>query len=692
VLAAIAHGASCGALWCVRPPRLRGADLRALTRLRSAPPAAPLPSHDTPRPPPDAPPLLIPRVIHQTFRSLEALPPPAVALMATWRARNPGWAARFWSDDECATFVETEFPEYRDAYHALPKDVERADFFRYLVILRHGGVYADVDTECRAPLDTWLLPADALVVGWENEFPSAARAAGRRYVRKRQVLQWVFAGAPGHPALRAVCDHVAAHARAVLSPSPNFDTLERTGPGAFTDAVLAAADAHPPSAAAGGDAWRVRVLPKAVLGAHPRGLDGVSPDDARVAVLHHYLGTWKSVRGWAGGGLLGAAVGALRATGAVAAPAPAAAGFEPALPRDRAAPRFYPVSLLTAPPVSILVPLAGAGERVGGDDAAAGVTAFGAWAPGAPPSVGSSPVDVLLAALDACGDAEGALLDLGAGVGAASAAAAARGRRVVAAEAGPVLAAALRATVAYNGFEGLVDVKEVAVGVRAGVGVACLDATAPAGARDDAPRGYGPGPDPASDYSSSLACARTAPRVEGASLAPDGGRVAAVRVSAPGWEAAALDGLAPLLESATPPPVLMLELDVAALDARDGAGAAPAALARLRALGYASASHAGPACAARWTALARSLRLPALTRRASPGGGRVTASLPAGVHADALAPPPWCALAPAGDDDMLAAARRARRAETLLFLRESGEGVRAALDPDADGDGDALAP
>jgi hypothetical protein len=91
--------------------------------------------------------------------------------------------------------------------------------------------------------------------------------------------------------------------------------------------------------------------------------------------------------------------------------------------------------------VSVTVPLAGAGERVAGDDAAAGVTVYGAWAPGGPPPPGASPTDALLAALGA-GDG-GVLLDVGAGVGAASIAAASRGVRVVAAEAGPVLAAAL---------------------------------------------------------------------------------------------------------------------------------------------------------------------------------------------------------------------------------------------------------
>ena len=57
-----------------------------------------------------------------------------------------------------------------------------------MVVLRLGGVYADVDTECRKPLDQLILPYDTMVVSWENEFPTAEEASRRQYVRKRQVL------------------------------------------------------------------------------------------------------------------------------------------------------------------------------------------------------------------------------------------------------------------------------------------------------------------------------------------------------------------------------------------------------------------------------------------------------------------------------------------------------------------------
>ena len=54
-----------------------------------------------------------------------------------------------------------------------------------------------------------------------------------------QLVQWAFAGQAGHPALRAVIDRIGTHADRHFSADSDRDTLEGTGPGVWTDVMLA---------------------------------------------------------------------------------------------------------------------------------------------------------------------------------------------------------------------------------------------------------------------------------------------------------------------------------------------------------------------------------------------------------------------------------------------------------------------
>lgn len=461
-------------------------------------------------------PLMIPRIIHQTYKTSD-VPDRVKGLMRTWAEKNPGWKTRFYNDAECYKFVEREFPEYYDAYVSLPKDVERSDFFRYLIVLHTGGVYADIDTECRQPMDSYLRSTDTLVVGWENEFRTDEMAYSRHFVRRRQVLNWVFAGAPGHPALREICDHIARSAHRVFTNNTNRDTLERTGPGAFTDVIVrqfwlhskateAAKDVLAPRATSAwgtedipevqarleearrrvpgtrgqkGDAWNVRVMPKVSFGVHPTGEDGVPFDDPGVLVAHHFLGSWKSRKGWNSAkkgvgdyitlfftslGLGKSGLEEYRAQLSHADP------FY-AMPKvnERAG---YPVSAAFDPPFDMLTHLSGSNASGGVVDVVgASLTKWGGWQAGRYEPKAPTSAEALVGSLSSArgrGSREGGggvLLDVGAGLGLFSLAAAARGFPVIAYEwgGGDEL---LEASVAHNGFGELVDVRVVRVGGR----------------------------------------------------------------------------------------------------------------------------------------------------------------------------------------------------------------------------------
>lgn len=115
---------------------------------------------------------------------------------------------------------------------------------RYMVVLRLGGAYADVDAECRQPLDSIIQPADALLVGWDTEVSNATSAAATGLARQRLVANWFFVAAAGHPVLRELCDRIAHNAMSTFSKDAVRDTAERTGQGLWTDVVLRHALQH----------------------------------------------------------------------------------------------------------------------------------------------------------------------------------------------------------------------------------------------------------------------------------------------------------------------------------------------------------------------------------------------------------------------------------------------------------------
>src|SRR4051812_16885289 len=51
----------------------------------------------------------IPRIIHQTYRSLDALPASIRDSIAALRGRNPGWEYRFYDDEAMVRFIRDEY-------------------------------------------------------------------------------------------------------------------------------------------------------------------------------------------------------------------------------------------------------------------------------------------------------------------------------------------------------------------------------------------------------------------------------------------------------------------------------------------------------------------------------------------------------------------------------------------------------
>lgn len=124
----------------------------------------------------------IPKIIHQTwkFENDEIVK----KSKNSWLKHHPDYKYYFYTDHECHNFVKNFYPQYFNTYKNL-KIIEQVDIWRYLVIHKYGGIYADIDTICIKNISSLLLNNN-IVVGIEYDSPI-------------QYLQWFFASVPKNP-------------------------------------------------------------------------------------------------------------------------------------------------------------------------------------------------------------------------------------------------------------------------------------------------------------------------------------------------------------------------------------------------------------------------------------------------------------------------------------------------------------
>ena len=97
----------------------------------------------------------IPYNLFQTFKTKD-LSPAFQAFVDTWKEHNPEYAYKFYDDDMCDQFMKEFDVRAWKAYRRIIPGAFKADMWRYCVLYKYGGVYADVDTVCLGKIDDFL--------------------------------------------------------------------------------------------------------------------------------------------------------------------------------------------------------------------------------------------------------------------------------------------------------------------------------------------------------------------------------------------------------------------------------------------------------------------------------------------------------------------------------------------------------
>ena len=162
----------------------------------------------------------IPKNIFQTFKS-NKLPWLTRMHIKRMLRRNPDYAYHFYDDEKIEEFFKKEYPfEYYKAYKSLTIGAAKADFFRYAVLYKKGGVYLDIDSKLVSKFKDFIKQDDEAIISIER--------SGDYYV------QWALIFNAGHPFLKRtleIClDNIFEH------KFPH-DVHKTTGPPVLSQAI-----------------------------------------------------------------------------------------------------------------------------------------------------------------------------------------------------------------------------------------------------------------------------------------------------------------------------------------------------------------------------------------------------------------------------------------------------------------------
>ena len=167
---------------------------------------------------------MIPNNIFQTHKSLNYIFSNPILKEAhkSWQIKDYNYF--FYNDNQCDNFINEHFPEIKDAYDSLPLRVMKADLWRYCIIYKSGGIYADSDTELLIHPSFFRNNNNIhFIVTPENDI---------------HFCQWCFAAVANSPVLKKVIDLSVERIRNTNVMSGEHLIHYLTGPGVFTDGIF----------------------------------------------------------------------------------------------------------------------------------------------------------------------------------------------------------------------------------------------------------------------------------------------------------------------------------------------------------------------------------------------------------------------------------------------------------------------
>jgi len=172
--------------------------------------------------------MAVPKQIFQTFKSKNL---PLLTKWHIWKMKrkNPEYRYFFYDDNDIQKFITDEFPpEYIRSYNKLTIGAAKADFFRYAILYKKGGIYLDIDSAITRPLKELIRDEDDAVISAERH--------------KNLYVQWGLIFNKNHPFLKKTLELMLDNIETHRYPHNIHAT---TGPTVFSKAIRESLQENP---------------------------------------------------------------------------------------------------------------------------------------------------------------------------------------------------------------------------------------------------------------------------------------------------------------------------------------------------------------------------------------------------------------------------------------------------------------
>lgn len=182
---------------------------------------------------------IIPKKIFQLIPDKSKIHPEIQQTINKIKNLNPDWNYTLYDDTDILNYINTNFPEYLSLYLKInPKyGAARADFFRYLLMYKEGGVYLDIKSSMNKPLKHIISKNDEYILAHWTSSPFK-QELNNLY---GEYQQWHIICKPNHPFLKRTIENVIDNINNYNYNRDGFGkagVLKVTGPYVYSKSII----------------------------------------------------------------------------------------------------------------------------------------------------------------------------------------------------------------------------------------------------------------------------------------------------------------------------------------------------------------------------------------------------------------------------------------------------------------------